>query len=194
MSASRDSAMVPAPSDSRRRGCTPSAPVGAISGARTASAELGGVTLRAWGDGCLLLGDIDPSYVSHFINSLHGRRWIRSVVSQQVGQANVNGSKLSACTVPLPPQLEQRRIVTEIERAFSLVFATSSQLRHDLERCQRLRQSILMWAFEGRLADQDLADEPVSALLARIKSEREQSTAEKPARPPRDTKKKQVQA
>jgi len=47
-------------------------------------------------------------------------------------------------------------------------------LRSQLLRCTRLRQSILKWAFEGKLVDQDPADEPAAALLARIKAEREQ--------------------
>jgi type I restriction enzyme S subunit len=40
-------------------------------------------------------------------------------------------------------------------------------------RLARLRQSILKWAFEARLADQDPNDEPAAVLLARIKAERE---------------------
>jgi len=43
----------------------------------------------------------------------------------------------------------------------------------DVRRLTRLRQSILKWAFEGKLVDQDPADEPAAALLARIKAERE---------------------
>ena len=40
------------------------------------------------------------------------------------------------------------------------------------ERSRRFRQSILKWAFEGKLVDQDLNDEPASVLLERIRSER----------------------
>ena len=54
-----------------------------------------------------------------------------------------------------------------------------------IERCQRLRQSILKWAFEGKLVDQDPNDEPAAVLLGRIQAERaamETTAAKKKAR------------
>jgi restriction endonuclease S subunit len=68
-----------------------------------------------FGNGCL------PDFVSYFINSVFGRAWIADVVSQQVGQANVNGTKLQALAIPLPPFAEQTRIVAEVERRLSVV-------------------------------------------------------------------------
>lgn len=46
----------------------------------------------------------------------------------------------------------------------------------ELARSTALRQSILKDAFAGRLVPQDPNDEPASALLARIRAEREAAT------------------
>ena len=55
----------------------------------------------------------NPDFLSFFINSYFGRLYINSVVAQQVGQANVNGTKLSNMPIPLPNKKEQDRIVLE---------------------------------------------------------------------------------
>ena len=53
----------------------------------------------------------------------------------------------------------------------------------------RLRQSILKRAFEGKLVPQDTSDEPASALIARIQSER-QATDLSACKAPANTKAK----
>jgi len=112
--------------------------------------------------------DVHPGYVSSFLNSNLGRRWIASVVSQQVGQANVNGTKLRVCRVPLPPRAEQERMMAEAERVLTLAETTDLEASRSILRCSRLRQSILKWAFEGRLVEQNPNDEPASVMLRRI--------------------------
>ena len=111
----------------------------------------------------------DSRYVCSFINSSYGRLWVASVVSQQVGQANVNGSKLQRLAFPLPPAQEQRQIAAEVERRFSITDKAEAQIEANLKRSSRLRQSILKRAFEGKLVPQDPTDEPASKLLERIK-------------------------
>ena len=91
-----------------------------------------------------------PSYASMYMNSQHCRRYISLVRSQQVGQANVNGSKLAAMPIPLPPLAEQRRIVAEVERRLSVVQQTEAAVEAGLVRAERLRQSILKLAFSGQ--------------------------------------------
>jgi type I restriction enzyme S subunit len=81
-----------------------------------------------------------------------GRAWIAEVVSQQVGQANVNGTKLQALAVPLPPLHEQEEIITEVERRLSVIEEFETTVEANLTRADRLRQSILKSAFIGKLA------------------------------------------
>ena len=51
-----------------------------------------------------------------------------------------------------------------------------------LQRSEALRQAILKKAFSGRLVPQDPADEPASALLARLRAERTTASATPPRR------------
>ena len=120
-----------------------------------------------------------PGILSFFINSFYGRKYISSVVSQQVGQANVNGTKLSLMPIPLIPYQEQIVIQQEIERCFSITDEMEEATEQSLKQADLLRQSILKMAFEGKLAPQDPSDEPAEKLLERIKAERAKSKGEK---------------
>ncbi|MDR3577203.1 MAG: restriction endonuclease subunit S [Anaerolineaceae bacterium] len=110
-------------------------------------------------------GHCIPDYISFYINSLLGRKFIASVVSQQVGQANVNGTKLANMTIPLPPLAEQLRIVAEVERRLSVIQELEGVVSANLKRAERLRQSILKRAFEGKLLEQNTEDKMGKELL-----------------------------
>jgi type I restriction enzyme S subunit len=111
-----------------------------------------------------------PDFLAYYINSVFGRAWIASVVSQQVGQANVNASKLQALVVPVPPLAEQHRIVAEVKRQLSIIDKLQSSVATDLNRAECLRRSILKQTFEGNLVPQDPNDESAAVLLERIRS------------------------
>jgi len=64
-----------------------------------------------------------------------------------VGQANVNGTKLQALVVPLPPLAEQTRIVAELDRHMTIIREVESEVDVNLQRAQALRQSTLSKAF-----------------------------------------------
>lgn len=113
-----------------------------------------------------------PEFLSGFINSQYGRTWIARVVSQQVGQANVNGTKLKALAVPVPPADEQREIVARLNDAARIIGILRDRQKDAIEGLSTLNRSILAKAFRGELVPQDPNDEPASALLARIKAER----------------------
>ncbi|KYG08787.1 hypothetical protein BE21_21590 [Sorangium cellulosum] len=80
-------------------------------------------------------------------------------------------------TFPIPPVAEQHRIVAEVERLFSVAEEVEQTTRAQLARAQRLRQSVLKHAFEGKLVPQDPNDEPASALLDRIRAARAEAPA-----------------
>ena len=94
-----------------------------------------------------------------------------------MGQANVNGTKLAAMPIPLPPLAEQHRIVAEVERRLSVIQQAEATVEVGLNRAERLRQSILKEAFSGKLVPQDPNDEPASVLLERIRAERAEAQA-----------------
>ena len=123
------------------------------------------------------LSDTSSDYVCTFINSQHGRAYITQVRNQQVGQANVNGTKLAAMPIPLPPVAEQHRIVAEMERRLSVIQQAEVIVEANLAKAERLRQSILKQAFSGKLVPQDPSDEPASELLERIRERREAAQA-----------------
>lgn len=97
-------------------------------------------------------------------------------------QKNINLDTLSKVAVPLPPKSEQYRLVDELDRLLSVAATVESEASADLLRVNRLRQSILKWAFEGKLVDQDPNDEPAEKLLERIRAERAATTPAKKTR------------
>lgn len=109
-----------------------------------------------------------PEFVSAYINSSFGRDWVASVVSQQVGQANVNGSKLAALAIPVPPLDEQKEIVRVLGGQLAEAQLHSESIERALRLVQAQRQNILRAAFSGRLVPQDPNDEPASVMLERI--------------------------
>jgi type I restriction enzyme S subunit len=95
------------------------------------------------------VGGALPEFLAAYINSSFGRQWVKSVVTQQVGQANVNGTKLQALSVPLPPLAEQTRIVAEVDRHLSIIREVEAEVDANLKRAQALRQAKLAKAFSG---------------------------------------------
>ncbi len=116
------------------------------------------------------------------LRSAWGRREIESLATgNQDSMRNISQANLLKIRIPLPPQEERERVVEEIERSTSMGDAINEGVVADTVRCQRLRQAVLKWAFEGKLVEQDPADEPAEKLLERIRAERATATDTAPS-------------
>ncbi len=108
------------------------------------------------------------------LRSLWGRTEIESLATgNQESMRNISQANLRKIRIPMPPKNEVERILKEVGRILSVIEASEKYVNTNLQRTTRLRQAILKWAFEGKLADQDPNDEPASKLLERIRQERE---------------------
>ncbi len=67
--------------------------------------------------------------------------------------------------LPLPPLREQQRIISELSARLSSADSATKVVALSETRVRRLRQSILNWAFEGRLVDQDPSAAPEPATM-----------------------------
>ena len=89
----------------------------------------------------------------------------------------LNSDSLYNLLIPLPPLNEQKRIVEKIEELLPYVEAYR-KCETELTALNKnfpdaLKKSILQWAVQGKLVDQDPNDEPADILLAKIRAEKE---------------------
>ena len=112
----------------------------------------------------------EPEFLSLYLNSIYGRRWIASVASQQTGQANVSGAKLKALSIPLPSSKDQRRIVAKLHRQLASITKRESTVLENLEKAKQLKRSLLRSALQGSLVPRHLNDASSQELLERIKA------------------------
>ncbi|XXY17165.1 restriction endonuclease subunit S [Sorangium sp. So ce216] len=110
------------------------------------------------------------------VSPAHGRRRLERV-AYGAGKPGLNLDNLRELPVALPPLSEQIRILAEVDRLISVADEVEQAVRTQLARAQRLRQSVLRRAFEGKLVPQDPNDEPASALLDRIRAVRAEVSA-----------------
>lgn len=123
-------------------------------------------------------------YLHYYFNSYYFRNECRRITNKS-GQAfyNLSRPKLMNLVVAVPPLEEQKRIVAKIEEVLEKIeeYDKAEKELSELEKAfpQDMKKSILQYAIQGKLVEQNPNDEPASVLLERIKSEKEQLIKEK---------------
>ncbi|WP_288355578.1 restriction endonuclease subunit S [uncultured Cycloclasticus sp.] len=98
-----------------------------------------------------MLTEVESEFIAFYINSSCGKNWIKSCVSQNVGQANVNGTKLKDLVVPLPSHKEQLEIVRCVEDKLQSAERLMEELDRQHIKAEKNKQSILEFSFSGEL-------------------------------------------
>lgn len=140
-----------------------------------------------------LKGEFHSKFISYWGNTF-GQSYFDAGGKQTTNLASINKTVLSMFPIPIPSMEEQEQIITELERATTIIDSFENDIEKALSESEALRQSILKKAFSGKLVSQNPNDEPASKLLARIQTEREQTQKEKKSSkvPRKIVKKKKV--
>jgi type I restriction enzyme S subunit len=101
-----------------------------------------------------------------------------SSTSNSTAQPVVSGKGIYPLLIPIPPLVEQQRIINEVERWFSVIDALESNEGDLLKAIDKAKSKILDLAIHGKLVPQDPNDEPAIELLKRINPKFEPSDNE----------------
>ena len=132
--------------------------------------------------------ELDAKYLNFCLNTNYAREFCSRVKTDGVSQSNINAQKLGRFEVPFCALLEQHEIVRRVEALFKLADLIKKRVESATKRADKLTQAILAKAFRGELVptEAELARregrdyEPASALLERIRSDREQLRSKHP--------------
>ena len=109
----------------------------------------------------------DRLYLMYSLLSTNSQEHFNSKY-HQVAQPKLSIEIASSTLLPLPPFAEQRRIVAEIERWFTMIDIIEND-QYDLQTTvKQTKSKILDLAIHGKLVPQDPNDEPAIELLKRI--------------------------
>lgn len=115
--------------------------------------------------------DQTAEWILTWMTSPVGRQHIVRSASSTAGLHTLSISKIEQLPIPLAPLAERVRICEQLRLDLDRDSLVVTSLSVTSSRIGRLRQSVLKWAFDGKLVDQNPNDEPASVLLDRIRSQ-----------------------
>lgn len=124
----------------------------------------------------------NQKFILYMILSGYFQRKVYTKIAGTTRQRISKGNLINI-VFPLPPLEEQKRIVAKIEEVLEKIEEYDKVEREltQLEKAfpQDMKKSILQYAIQGKLVEQNPNDEPASVLLWKIKAEKEQLIKEK---------------
>ncbi len=112
--------------------------------------------------------EIESKFVLAFLSSDYGQTYIEDNLAGSTNQKELYIGVLDNMQFPLPPHEEQLRIVTTVDKWFTLI-DTLESAKEDLQTSiAQAKSKILDLAIHGKLVPQDPNDEPAIELLKRI--------------------------
>lgn len=120
---------------------------------------------------------INSKFIFYYLQSLKFKKTKDELCSGSTQEAlNDNGAR--KIKIPIPPFEEQEKIVLKIEGLFSDLDNGKQQLQTAQQQLKVYRQSLLKWAFEGKLTQewrtQQVKLPSSEQLIKKIKSERDE--------------------
>ena len=115
-------------------------------------------------------------YYMHALNQRIGE--LIKAAHGSAGLQHVTKGVFENTLIPIPPYKEQIQIVNQLNHLapsildYVKAYGNIENLNNEFP--EKLKKSILQYAIQGKLVPQDPTDEPASALLERIRAEKEQ--------------------
>ena len=119
---------------------------------------------------CQPFKEIKTDYLFYFLMA-HKKRFID--MAEGGAQPNISRQKIITTKFSVPPFNEQRLIVEEIRRYFSLIDIIETEQESLNQLSEQLKKKVLEAAMQGKLVPQDPSDEPASVLLGKIRAEKQ---------------------
>lgn len=98
-------------------------------------------------------GFCEDKYLYYFMNTVKLEDYSRATTVPSVRKTDIEEIQ-----IPIPPLPEQEQIVAKIEELFSELDAGVENIKTAQEQLKVYRQSLLKWAFEGKLTNEDVKD------------------------------------
>ena len=96
-----------------------------------------------------------PEWVLYWLRAESGRGEIQRLsTGNQESMRNIGQDRIRQIRIEVPPLPDQKRIVAEMARRLSINEELTNEIDTNLKRVERLRQSILQRAFEGKLVNE----------------------------------------